>query len=132
MLQGVNHITIAVGNLAESFDFYANLLGMTPHAKWSKGAYLSLNGLWICLSVDTVKPNDDYSHLAFDVSASNFSSLSKKLLDHGVQLWKENKSEGDSLYFLDPNGYKLELHVGGLEERLASLKIAPYDDLTLY
>lgn len=31
---------------------------------------------------------------------------------------EENLSEGDSLYFLDPDGHKLELHVGSLQSRL--------------
>jgi len=39
MIHGLNHITIAVRDIDKSFDFYVNLLGMKPHAKWSKGAY---------------------------------------------------------------------------------------------
>ncbi|NQZ79452.1 MAG: VOC family protein [Colwellia sp.] len=132
MLQGLNHITIAVNDLDESFYFYVNLLGMVPHARWTKGAYLSLNELWFCLSCDTAIPSNDYSHLAFDVSASNFQEVKSKILNAGIKQWKQNNSEGDSLYFLDPNRHKLQLHVGNLFNRLEALKLTPYDGLQFY
>ena len=132
MLKGLNHITIAVNDLDKSFSFYVDLLGMQPHAKWNKGAYLSLGELWFCLSFDEASPSNDYSHIAFDISASNFPILKSQLLSAGIEQWKQNKSEGDSLYILDPNGHKLELHVGSLAKRLESLQTNPYDDLQLY
>ena len=132
MLNGLNHITIAVKDLEKSFIFYVDLLGMQPHAKWSKGAYLSLGELWFCLSCDEAIPSQDYTHIAFDISASNFPKLKSQLISADIEQWKKNKSEGDSLYILDPNGHKLELHVGNLADRLESLKINPYDGLQLY
>ncbi|TMO79001.1 fosfomycin resistance glutathione transferase [Pseudoalteromonas aurantia] len=132
MLNGINHITIAVNDLEESFNFYVKILGMVPHAKWFRGAYLSLNELWFCLSLDEASPSKDYSHLAFDVSPSNFSVAKDKILNSGAKQWKQNKSEGNSIYFLDPNSHKLELHVGSLTKRLESLKITPYDGLQFF
>jgi catechol 2,3-dioxygenase-like lactoylglutathione lyase family enzyme len=32
--------------------FYHQLLGMTLHARWDSGAYLSCGDLWLCLSLD--------------------------------------------------------------------------------
>jgi len=105
---------------------------MKPHAKWNKGAYLSLGELWFCLSCDEAIPSKDYTHIAFDISLSNFPKLKSQLMSAGIEQWKQNKSEGDSLYILDPNGHKLELHVGTLAKRLKSLKTNPYDGLQLY
>lgn len=67
MLQGLNHITIAVSDLEHSLAFYTELLGMKAHVRWDAGAYLSLDGVWFCLSCDAPKPSLDYSHLALDI-----------------------------------------------------------------
>jgi len=60
---------------------------------------------------------------------ADFLQLSRKVISSGAKQWKENKSEGEFLYFLDPDEHKLELHVGNLELRLASLKDKPYKGL---
>lgn len=52
MLSGLNHLTLAVSSLAPSVAFYHQLLGMTLHARWDGGAYLSCGDLWLCLSLD--------------------------------------------------------------------------------
>ncbi|MBT0727604.1 hypothetical protein HGT73_09435 [Rosenbergiella australiborealis] len=41
MLTDLNHITLAVGDLSKSIDFYVNTLGFTRKARWSQGAYCS-------------------------------------------------------------------------------------------
>ncbi|OYQ98817.1 hypothetical protein B9P90_05980 [Citrobacter freundii] len=44
-------------------------------------------------------------------------------------VWKDNKSEGQSFYFFDPDGHKLELHVGDLSSRLAQCREKPYSGI---
>ncbi|PHM64516.1 hypothetical protein Xsto_02920 [Xenorhabdus stockiae] len=132
MLTGLNHLTLAVSNLEHSLDFYINLLGFTPHARWQNGAYLTLGELWLCLSCDEAKPAQDYTHIAFNIEARHFSAFREKLLSAGVTQWKENRSEGDSIYLLDPDGHQLEVHVGSLTSRLDALRIKPYDGLEWY
>ncbi|MDE1461671.1 VOC family protein [Spartinivicinus poritis] len=112
MINGLNHITMAVNNLDKSFDFYVEILGFKPHAKWNKGAYLSVGELWLCLSVDHTQPSNDYTHIAFDVSEQDFPILKDRLVAMEVRQWKVNTSEGSSLYILSPDGHKLEVHVG--------------------
>lgn len=131
MLTGLNHITLAVKDLEKSFTFYSSLLGFKPHAKWNRGAYLTLGELWLCLSCDDSKPAEDYSHIAFDIALENFSVFSRQLIDASVVQWKLNSSEGDSLYILDPDGHKLEIHAGSLKSRLESLRLYPYEELSL-
>ena len=132
MLQGINHITIAVSDLERSVAFYRRRLGMGLKVTWAKGAYLEVGGQWICLSVDTAQPSLDYSHIAFDISEHQFEQYSQSLIASGIEVWKENKSEGDSLYILDPDGHKLEIHVGTLASRLKKMRKNATQDMVFY
>lgn len=132
---GLNHLTLSVSDLERSFRFYVDVLGLKPVARWKNGAYLEAGNDWICLSLDqncrtSVPP--EYTHTAFSVNLVVFV-IFKRMADAGeLTLWKINKSEGDSLYLLDPDGHKLELHVGDLQSRLDSLKLKPYEGLVLF
>ncbi|WP_338758972.1 VOC family protein [Massilia sp. METH4] len=135
MISSLNHVTLSVSDLQRSFAFYADTLGFRPRARWARGAYLSVEGLWLCLTLDAQcrqGPLPEYTHLAFTVDAMHFRDRADALLARGVVRWQQNSSEGESLYFLDPDGHKLELHVGSLETRLASLRSAPYEGLELF
>jgi len=131
-VSGLNHITIAVTDLQRSFEFYVDLLGMLPRARWSRGAYLSGGDLWLCLSVDAAKPAADYSHIAFTIRSDELPEWHLRFADTDVRLWKENTSEGASIYFLDPDGHQLELHAGNLQSRLESIRLEPYENLELF
>jgi len=132
VLNGINHITIAVSDLERSVAFYQQRLGMGLKVTWAKGAYLEVGGQWICLSVDAAQPSRDYSHIAFDISEQQFDLFSQSLVTSGVKLWKKNKSEGDSLYLLDPDGHKLEIHVGTLTTRLQKMRNNATPDMIFY
>ncbi len=129
MLRGLNHITIAVSDLDRSLRFYTDILGMQGHVRWDSGAYLSLGSVWICLSIDKAAPAQDYSHIAFDIAESDFLPFADKLRNAGVIEWKQNTSEGQSIYFLDPDGHQFEAHSGSLQTRLDALAKAPYSGL---
>lgn len=132
MLTGLNHITLAVSDVSASFNFYVETLGFTPRAQWKNGAYLSLGELWLCLSLDTLSIGKDYTHYAFSIEDEVFDAFAERLKSAGVIEWKVNKSEGKSLYFLDPGGHKLELHAGDLDSRLNACRAQPYDEMTFY
>ncbi len=44
--------------------------------------------------------------------------MSQRIIESKAKIFQENISEGDSLYYLDPNGHKLEIHCGDLKSRL--------------
>lgn len=136
MITGINHITVSVKNLYESFEFYANVLGFKPLMKHPQGAYFLAGDLWFCLDLDPQtrsSPLPEYTHFAFSVDEADFSNLSEKIIASGVKIWKDNKSEGNSLYFLDPNGHKLEIHVGGWKTRITHYKNDPkYSCMTFF
>ena len=124
-IEGVNHVTLAVRDLERSLEFYTDRLAFELCARWREGAHLRAGTLWLCLSHDpSAKPAAGYSHLALSTDAEGLAWLRERL--PASSIWKPDTSEGASLYFVDPDGHRLEAHVGSLESRLAYLRERPY------
>ena len=135
MIKGINHITLSVKDVDQSFEFYTQILGFKPVAKWPKGAYLLAGDLWFCLFLDdnTRKSKlPEYTHIAFTISEQNFKVMSERIKKSWAKVWQENRTEGDSLYFVDPNGHKLEIHASSLKARIKRAKINPWDGLEFF
>lgn len=118
-ITGINHVTLSCSDLKQSISFYTRTLGADLRARWATGAYLELGAVWLCLDVGPVQARSDYAHIALDCSISDFAELAAKIAE-SAEIWKENRSEGASLYFLDPDGHRLELHSGNLQTRLTA------------
>ena len=91
--------------------------------------------LWLCLSVDPgarSAPSPEYSHVALSVDDAGLAAAREHLARLEVRQWKENRSEGDSLYILDPDGHKLELHTGDLASRITACRAAPYEGMVFF
>jgi catechol 2,3-dioxygenase-like lactoylglutathione lyase family enzyme len=130
MITGINHITLAVKDIEKSFSFYREVLGFTPLIKWDRGAYFLIGdikemekGFWFCLHVDPKRqPHDCYTHYAFSVSEKDFETMVTRITTSCASLFQENRSPGKSIYFLDPDDHKLEIHVGTFEDRITAKK----------
>lgn len=119
MLTGINHITLAVRDIERAFYFYHTILGLKPLCRWDQGAYFLVGNFWFCLNLSKkVKPDPGYTHYAFSVAAHDFKTIAKRIIKSGAKIFQDNSSEGDSLYFLDPDGHKLEIHVGDWRSRI--------------
>ncbi|MBP2027165.1 catechol 2,3-dioxygenase-like lactoylglutathione lyase family enzyme [Acetoanaerobium pronyense] len=135
MINGINHITFAVSNLEKSVEFYVNILGLRLVGEWDKGAYLLAGNQWVALNVESaviLDKKSDYSHISFNVLSTDFQKMKDKLESAGVKSFKENSSEGDSFYFLDPDGHKLELHYNTIEDRLKWARENDWSTFELY
>lgn len=135
MIRGLNHITLSVRDIARAYNFYTEVLGIKPVARWPQGAYLQAGDLWLALVVDDVvrtRPLPEYTHFAFTVAPEDFTALSQRICQAGAPIWQENHTEGDSFYFIDPDGHKLEIHVSDLAARLASARANPWLGLQLF
>jgi len=111
------------------------VLGFQPVAKWPKGAYLLAGDLWVALVADQQArqgPLLEYTHVAFSVAKPEFALLSRRIRDSGATIWQENWTEGDSLYFLDPDGHKLEIHASDLATRIAAARAQPWEGLEFF
>jgi hypothetical protein len=86
---------------------------------------LLAGNIWLCLSLDPqtrTSPLKEYSHIALSIPEDKFLEYSDRLINLGVKQWKTNTSEGESIYILDPDNHKLELHVGDLESLMTNNK----------
>ncbi len=123
---GVNHITLVVADLDRARRFYCDLLGAQPRAESARAIYLSLGALWLCLEQRDGGPDPcaDDSHIALSCGEADFAAMAEHLSAEAM-IWKDNRSEGASVYFSDPDGHKLELHCGDLDSRLAHYRAHP-------
>ncbi len=132
---GINHITISVNSIDRSFRFYTDVIGLKPKLKWSRGAYFLAGNVWVALHQEAapiVQIRASYSHLAFTVTEDQFAAIRASVVSGHVSEWQENKTEGDSIYFLDPDGHQLEVHKGSLESRLQRAKETPWDKFEFF
>lgn len=132
MITGLNHITLAVKDIETSFTFYRDILGFMPLCQWEGSAYFLVgdlddpHALWFCLDRDVNRQETSCNtHYAFSVSPEDFKAISDRIIASGATVFKENSSPGDSLYFLDPDGHKLEIHVGDWQTRIVAKKAHP-------
>jgi catechol 2,3-dioxygenase-like lactoylglutathione lyase family enzyme len=135
VITGLNHLTLAVRDLPRSMAFYRDLLHFHLDAQWDAGAYLHLGELWLCLTRDTSERNIapvGYTHYAFSIASADFAAFCAGLRAACAVEWQANRSEGDSFYFLDPDGHQLEAHVGTLASRLAECRRKPYQGMVFF
>ena len=136
MIGSLNHVTLSVRDLDRSFAFYRDVLGLRPLARWKKGVYLLAGEeTWICLILDPRTRNDpllEYTHVAFSVNPERFAIAVERIRVSGASEWQQNSSEGDSLYFLDPDGHKLEVHAGDWPSRLEACRARPYEEMVFF
>ncbi len=129
MISGLSHVTFAVSDLDRSLHFYSAVVGLKPLVRWKEGAYLAAGDFWISLILDKAAGeatnNSSYTHTALSVPPDQFATLREKLIAHDAEEWQTNSSPGESFYFLDPDGHKLEIHARTLADRLTWLRENP-------
>ncbi len=120
MIDGINHITLSVVDIGTSFLFYRDVLGFKPVMRSPFSAYFTFGGIWLALVEEKSanRENDTYAHIALNLVKKDFRTMVERLVENGVVQWQENRSEGESFYFLDPSGNRFELHYSTLEARV--------------
>ena len=131
----VNHITISVADLVRSFEFYTRVLHAKPIMKSESSAYVELDGTWIAFVQEREQVPIGagcYTHIAFSASIAEINRI-RALVDSGViDSWQHNRSEGESVYFLDPECNKLEYHAATLEDRIAEIRSSQDSKIELF
>ena len=125
MIRGINHITYSVSDLARSIAFYRDTMGGKLLVEGDRMAYFDLGGIWLALNEEKDIPRHDiqysYTHTAFTIPDSEFKAWYETLVENGVNILegrKRDERDRQSIYFTDPDGHKLELHTGTLQDRI--------------
>lgn len=123
-LKGINSITLPVTNLEQSIQFYEKTLGLTPLAQWNNGAYISLQNVWLHLHlVPSNELTNEHSatRVTFNISPEDFTELELTVKNNDVPLWRAHYFDDESLYILDPDHNKLEIHCSHMKSRLRKI-----------
>ncbi|MGW5358271.1 FosB/FosD family fosfomycin resistance bacillithiol transferase [Staphylococcus xylosus] len=125
MIQSINHVTYSVSDIKKSIIFYKDILKAEILVESDKTVYFILGGLWLALNEEKdISRNEiqySYTHMAFTIDESEYEEWYQWLNVNGVNILEgRNRDIRDkkSIYFTDPDGHKLELHTGTLQDRL--------------
>ncbi|MBN6204445.1 FosB/FosD family fosfomycin resistance bacillithiol transferase [Staphylococcus saprophyticus] len=125
MIQSINHVTYSVSDISESINFYKDILKAKILVESDKSAYFTLGSLWLALNEEKDIPRNEiqysYTHMAFTIEESEFDEWYQWLKDNNVNILDgriRDVRDEKSIYFTDPDGHKLELHTGTLQDRL--------------
>ena len=125
MIQSITHLTYSVSDIKQSIVFYKDILKANILVEGNKTAYFTLGGLWLALNEEKDIPRNEiqysYTHMAFTIDESEFDEWYQWLKTNNVNILEgrnRNIRDKKSIYFTDPDGHKLELHTGTLQNRL--------------
>ncbi|MBI4352648.1 MAG: VOC family protein [Candidatus Omnitrophica bacterium] len=126
---GIDHAAINVGDLEKSLEFYTRVLGLKvsgrerqkPGAEYFLDCGSSLIGLIQGAEGEGRHLLQDKglggNHVAFRVNAGDFDGTVDELKKRGIPILYSKKRERSwSVYFLDPDGNKLEITAWPLED----------------
>lgn len=119
-LEGLDHIAISVADPAASEAWYRDVLGLERHHKEVWGDFpvfmmASTTGLAIFpqshRSRDGVRYEgvSEFRHLAFRADREGFEQAQAELAARGVATEFEDHKVSHSIYFEDPDGFRLEI-----------------------
>ena len=124
-IKGICHFGLSVADLDESIRFYTNVLGLEINERREKDAFFRVGEYDVLALIqypggserfeEEMRPSNwgkAFTH--FGLAAESMQAVydfQEHLKTHGVKIVKDayERWDGGSLYFLDPNGYTLEL-----------------------
>ncbi|HXD58932.1 MAG TPA: VOC family protein [Thermoleophilaceae bacterium] len=110
-VQGVDHVAFGVADQRASEAFYRDVLGLERAHEGAWGdtplAMMAEHG-GMALFKEAGRGNG-FRHMAFRVDRENFELAREDLREAGIEFEIEHHHVSESLYFVDPDGNRLEL-----------------------
>ena len=127
---GIDHVALCVGDLNRSLEFYTKVLGLKiserEYQKPGVEHFLDCGTALVGLIQGDKTGNQHYlqdgglggNHFSFRVPTSEFDRIAEELKTQKITITYLKKREKSwSIYFLDPDGNKLELTSWPLEDK---------------
>lgn len=109
-------MAIRVTDIHASAQWYASVLGLTVYQpeEWKPFPVMVLAGKsGLALFPDTDPPTTAETkaafHIAFRIDHADLDATRERLIAHGLKVTFEDHMHFHSIYFADPDGYRLEL-----------------------
>jgi catechol 2,3-dioxygenase-like lactoylglutathione lyase family enzyme len=110
-VQGLDHVALGVADQGASEAFYRDVIGLerAHEAAWGDTpvAMMAEHG-GMALFKEASRGNG-FRHLAFRVDRENFELAREDLREAGIDFEYQDHDVSHSIYFVDPDGNRLEL-----------------------
>jgi catechol 2,3-dioxygenase-like lactoylglutathione lyase family enzyme len=116
-VEGLDHVAIAAKDVARSMEWYRDVLGLERRheAAWGDMPVMMCSGN-TCVAIFPLTDDQPAStkeprvlHIAFRSDRKTFDQAQKDLKARGITFDFQDHDIAHSIYFRDPDGYKLEI-----------------------
>lgn len=111
---GIDHIVLHVRDPEVSTRFYVDVLGLKVDHAYPGHVFLKcgsqLLGLFRARDGEDFTPHEDINHLALNVDAGTYESLTAHLEEAGLEI-SGRPGDDRCIYFSDPDGHRLQIVV---------------------
>ncbi len=117
-IEHIDHVALTVQNMERSIAWYQAVLGMRRYFQdvWNgqKDPVVLCTGtacvaLFLADAGEVIRPTEGMRHFALRLDRANFEQAQTDLRQQGVKFTFSDHKICHSVYFLDPDGYKIEL-----------------------
>ena len=116
-LDELDHIAITVQDVGRSATWYQDVLGLERRHEESWGDYPAFvcagaSGLALFpkdAAIEQSSKGQNMKHFAFRANRENFEKTRTELTERGIEFEFQDHKIAHSIYFRDPDGYKVEI-----------------------